>query len=85
VAVLAEREPLARALESFASARSPRVSIGHEHAPAAIQSCSIVGMEVAFGSARALIGVMGPVRMPYRRVVALLSYLGERLGRGGAE
>ncbi len=85
VAVLAEREPLARALESFASSRSPRISIGHEHATPAIQSCSIVGVEVAFGSSRALIGVMGPVRMPYRRIVALLSYLGDRLGRGGAE
>jgi transcriptional regulator of heat shock response len=25
---------------------------------------------------------MGPVRMPYRRVVALLTYVGERLGGG---
>jgi heat-inducible transcriptional repressor len=82
VLVLAQREPLARALESFAVARSPRVSIGHEHAPAAIQSCSIVGLSVALGGSRAVIGVMGPVRMPYRRVVALLTYVGERLARG---
>jgi heat-inducible transcriptional repressor len=82
VLVLAEREPLARALESFAAAGSPRVSIGHEHVPAAIQSCSIVGMSVALGGSRAVIGVMGPVRMPYRRVVALLTYVGERLARG---
>ena len=82
VLVLAEREPLARALELFAAARAPRVSIGHEHAPAAIQSCSIVAMSVELGSSRAVIGVMGPVRMPYRRVVALLAYVGERLGGG---
>lgn len=82
VTMLAEREPLARALESFAAAYLPRVSIGHEHAPAAIQSCSIVGMAVAFGPSNAVIGLMGPVRMPYRRVFALLSYVGERLGPG---
>jgi heat-inducible transcriptional repressor len=82
VLVLAEREPLARALESFAAARAPRVSIGHEHAPAAIQSCSIVAVSVELGPSRAVVGVMGPVRMPYRRVVALLTYSGERLGGG---
>ena len=84
VMVLAEREPLARALESVAGALAPRVSIGHEHAPAAIQSCSIVAISVSLGSSRAVVGVMGPVRMPYRRVVGLLSYVGERLGGGSA-
>ncbi len=82
VTVLAEREHLARALESFAAAYLPQVSIGHEHMPAAIQSCSIVGMAVAIGPSRAVIGLMGPVRMPYRRVFALLSYVGVRLAPG---
>jgi heat-inducible transcriptional repressor len=84
VTMLAERESWARALESFAAARTPRVSIGHEHLPAAIQSCSIVGMSVILGPSRAVVGVIGPVRMPYRRVVALLGYVGERLGGGSA-
>jgi heat-inducible transcriptional repressor len=80
VAVLTERDTLARALESFAGATHPRVSIGHEHAPAAIQSCSIVALSVPLPSGSAVVAVMGPVRMHYRRVVSLIAHLGERWG-----
>lgn len=83
-AVLAERDPIARALEAFAGGPVPRVSIGHEHAPPAIQSCSLVGLTLTIGPTSAVLGVMGPVRMHYRRVVSVMAHLGGRWGSGSA-
>ncbi|HEX7078037.1 MAG TPA: HrcA family transcriptional regulator, partial [Candidatus Eisenbacteria bacterium] len=79
VALLAERAVLGRALEAFEPAAAPRVSIGQENEEPAIRGCSIVGMGVTVGGWRGAVGVMGPVRMPYRRVVSLVAYLGDRL------
>jgi len=36
-------------------------------------------MRVEARGVQGLLGVMGPVRMPYRRLVSLVSYVGERL------
>lgn len=80
VSLLAERGPLAQALQAFAASMTPDVRIGQENAPAAIRECSLVGMCISISGARGVVGVMGPVRMPYRRVVSLVAYIGERLG-----
>ena len=79
VTLLAEREPLARALRAIAEPGRTRVSIGRENGAGAIRECSIVGMRVETRGVQGMLGVMGPVRMPYRRLVSLVSYVGERL------
>ena len=79
VSLLAEREPMARALEATAEFGRARVSIGRENGAGALRNCSIVGMRVEARGVQGLLGVMGPVRMPYRRLVSLVSYVGERL------
>ena len=79
VSLLADREPLARALAAVAGADGPRVSIGRENGPGPMRDCSIVGMRVDARGLRGVLGVMGPVRMPYRRVVSLVSYVAQRL------
>jgi len=79
VSLLAEREPMARALKATAEFGRARVSIGRENGAGALRNCSIVGMRVEARGVQGLLGVMGPVRMPYRRLVSLVSYVGERL------
>jgi len=79
VSLLAEREPLARALDALAERGHARVSIGKENAPAAMRSCSLVAVRVTSRGREGALGVMGPVRMPYRRLVSLVAYVGERL------
>jgi len=79
VSLLAEREPLARALDALAERGRARVSIGKENAPAAMRSCSLVAVRVTSRGREGALGVMGPVRMPYRRLVSLVAYVGERL------
>ena len=78
VSLLAEREPLARALEASAGDRA-RVSIGSENGEGPMRHCSLVAIRVTMGGTQGLLGVMGPVRMPYRSLVSLVSYVGERL------
>ena len=82
VSLLAEREPLARILEAITESGGARVSIGHENGPGAMGDCSLVGMRVEAQGVRGAVGVIGPVRMPYRRLVSLVSYVGNRLAAG---
>jgi len=79
VSLLAEREGLARALDAFAEAGRARVSIGRENGPGAMRNCSLVAVRVEAQGVRGLLGVMGPVRMPYRRLVSLVSYVGREI------
>lgn len=78
VSLLTEREPLARALEAGAGDRA-RVSIGSENGEGPMRHCSLVAIRVTRGGTEGLLGVMGPLRMPYRNLVSLVSYVGERL------
>jgi transcriptional regulator of heat shock response len=78
VSLLTEREPLARALEASAGDRA-RVSIGSENGEGPMRHCSLVAIRVTMRGTQGLLGVMGPVRMPYRNLVSLVSYVGERL------
>lgn len=79
VSLLAEREPLARALEAGAGPGRAKVSIGSENGPGAMRHCSLVAVRVEGRGMHRFVGVMGPVRMPYRRIVSLVTYVGERL------
>ena len=75
-------EPGSQAEETDPTIAEPgraRVSIGRENGTGAIRDCSIVGMRVEADGVQGLLGVMGPVRMPYRRLVSLVSYVGQRL------
>lgn len=48
------------------------VTIGAEHADPALAGFTIVTSEYALGGLRGVIGVIGPTRMPYERVITLV-------------
>jgi transcriptional regulator of heat shock response len=79
VSLLAEPEPLTRALDAFMDAGPARVTIGRELGEGAMRVCSLVGTGIASSHVRGSLGVLGPVRMPYPRLLSLVSYVGERL------
>jgi transcriptional regulator of heat shock response len=79
VALLAEPEPLTRALDAFTDSGAARVTIGRELGEGAMRACSLVGTGIASNRFRGSLGVLGPVRMPYPRLLSLVSYVGERL------
>ncbi len=79
VSLLAEPEPLTRALDSFMDSGDARVTIGRELGDGAMRVCSLIGTGIASSAFRGSLGVLGPVRMPYSRLLSLVSYVGERL------
>jgi len=79
VALLAQPWSLTRALDRFAGEGSARITIGRELGEGAIPDCSLVGTGIASSHLRGSLGVLGPVRMPYPRLLSLVSYVGERL------
>jgi transcriptional regulator of heat shock response len=79
VSLLARPEPLTRALDSYMGSGAARITIGRELGEGAMRVCSLVGTGVASSRIRGSVGVLGPVRMPYPRLLSLVSYVGERL------
>lgn len=51
------------------------VTIGREHEALEMQLCSVVTASYEVDGAVGIIGVIGPTRMPYERVVALVNYM----------
>jgi len=79
VTLLAQPAPLTRALDSFMDSGSARITIGRELGEGAMEACSLVGTGIASHHLRGSLGVLGPVRMPYPRLLSLVSYVGARL------
>ena len=78
VALLAEPELLTRALDAFMGIGGARVTIGRELGEGAMRACSLVGTGIASSRFHGSLGVLGPVRMPYPRLLSLVSYVGGR-------
>jgi heat-inducible transcriptional repressor len=68
-----EKDVLAEALRRH-RADGIMVSIGGEHTIPPLVDFSLVTTEYEMGDVRGTIGVIGPTRMPYERVVALVEY-----------
>ncbi len=49
-----------------------QVTIGEEHGHAHLSDLAVVTSEYRVGDLRGVIGVIGPTRMPYERVIALV-------------
>jgi heat-inducible transcriptional repressor len=57
------------------------ITIGHEHPQGEIQACSVVTSMYQIGNMTGVIGVIGPTRMPYSRLVAIVGYTSRVLSR----
>ncbi len=72
---LTERtELLAEVLEEREHPGGLRITIGGEHAPEELSGFTLVTGEYSTGGLRGVIGVIGPTRMPYDKVVAIVDY-----------
>ena len=54
------------------------ITIGRENQASAMQACSMVTTSYEVNGARGVIGVIGPTRMPYGRMAALVHYAASR-------
>ncbi len=57
------------------------ITIGAENKALEIQSCSVVSATYDAGSTKGTIGVIGPTRMPYARLVSLVKYAARQLSK----
>ena len=70
---LTEQTDLLRAmLESRRGAKGLTITIGAEHSDPAFAGFTVVTSEYNVGELRGVIGVIGPTRMPYERVINLV-------------
>ena len=81
------RQLLASVLGERVSREGPQVTIGTEHGTPELEDLTIVTARYTLGSLQGTVGVIGPTRMPYDQVVAIVdctSALVSKLARGGA-
>lgn len=58
-----------------------RITIGHENPAGPLAATSIVTCAYASGPIRGMLGIIGPTRMPYHRVVGILHEVGRQIDR----
>jgi heat-inducible transcriptional repressor len=79
---LEDRAALANALGHIVDQGNPSVAIGDENADARFSDFSVVAAAYASGGVRiGNLAVIGPLRMDYRRVIALVDYTARVLSR----
>ena len=73
IALTEQKELLAKVLGTRVARRGPFVTIGSEHAPE-LAGFTLVTSGYRFGRLRGILGVIGPTRMPYEKVIAIVDY-----------
>lgn len=68
------RTQLAQLLRSRKSRAGVQISIGTEHGDALPRGLTLVTAEYSAGRLSGVIGVIGPTRMPYEKVIALVTH-----------
>ncbi len=81
VGILEEKLALVRLLLSHADPNQVSVSVGRENSNEALEDCAIVTARYAAGKDRqGVIAILGPKRMPYRRIIPLVSRMAAAIG-----
>jgi heat-inducible transcriptional repressor len=66
------RDLLASVLGGRATSRGPQITIGEEHGQPELADLTIITATYEVGHVEGVLGVIGPTRMPYEKVVALV-------------
>jgi heat-inducible transcriptional repressor len=69
-----QRDLLAQVLGSREHQGGLQITIGGEHAAEALSDFTLVTAEYRVGGLKGVIGVIGPTRMPYEKVIAIVDY-----------
>jgi len=75
-----QRETLRRLLAEPARAMGITVTIGGENLDEHLSRCSVVTSPYSAGAVSGVIGVIGPTRMPYEKVLALVEHTSRMVG-----
>jgi len=75
------RDLLASVLGGRALTRGPQITIGGEHGEPEFSDLTIITATFEIGHVEGVVGVIGPTRMPYDKVVALVDCTSSLLSR----
>ncbi|MDA0746492.1 MAG: heat-inducible transcriptional repressor HrcA [bacterium] len=73
--LLEAREPIASLLDERLDREGIAITIGNENASPELQGCSVLTSRYQVGNVSGVIGIIGPTRIAYARLVPLLKYI----------
>jgi heat-inducible transcriptional repressor len=76
-----EKERLVRILSEYIDGPGLTVVIGHEHTTPDLRPFSLVASTYVDGPRRGTVGVIGPMRMPYSRTIAVVDGMAHAVSR----
>ncbi|MDX1578765.1 MAG: heat-inducible transcriptional repressor HrcA [Gemmatimonadota bacterium] len=76
-----QRELLASILGEREGSDGPHITIGTEHGQPELEELTIVTANYSVGSLQGMVGVIGPTRMPYEKVVSIVDWTSGLLTR----
>ncbi len=79
IKLLEEKNALKSFMESKASGEGIIITIGNENTISEIRDCSLVTSSYKIGKVSGTIGVIGPTRMPYSKLVSIVQYTARSL------
>jgi heat-inducible transcriptional repressor len=79
VALTETRHYLAEVLRRRSQVSGVSITIGNEHGDPALDNFTLVTAQYHVGSLNGVIGVMGPTRMPYDKVISLVTHTSQLL------
>jgi len=74
VELLEEKDIIIHLMEERDDPPQLKITIGNENEEKLIQDCSLVTSPYKFGDVDGILGVIGPMRMAYRRVIPLVDF-----------
>ncbi|MBU6365206.1 MAG: heat-inducible transcription repressor HrcA [Gemmatimonadetes bacterium] len=74
IALTETRQQLATLLQARPGAGGLSITIGHEHGDPRLEGFTVVTAGFNAGALSGVIGVIGPTRMPYEKVIALVAH-----------
>lgn len=80
IELIEQRELLHSVLENRPREGEPTITIGSEHAVPQLNPFTLVTSEYRLGGLTGILGVMGPTRMPYEKVAAIVQYTSSLMG-----
>lgn len=75
-----QRDLLKSVLDARAREGSPTITIGSEHGYPQLSPFTLITSEYRLGQLTGVLGVMGPTRMPYEKVAAIVEYTSLLMG-----
>lgn len=81
VELLEEKNIIIHIMEKRSEPPGLKITIGDENEEALIRECSIISAPYSFGNVDGVVGIIGPTRMAYKRIIPLVDFTAKWITR----